>query len=125
MLGVPVDDGQISDELAAQPPLLQDALAALVHGVLPPAPRPEPADALQEVLAQVQLGAGVLEPAAAVRSRAFVVMNAHLRRRRSRRRKTTGTGQAFIRGNCCTSSSATCCYTSLYFERHLLPSSCS
>ncbi|PWA18307.1 hypothetical protein CCH79_00020187, partial [Gambusia affinis] len=89
VLGVPVDGGQISDELAAQPPLLQDALAVLVHGVLPPAPRPEPADALQEVLAQVQLGAGVLEPAAAVRSRAFVVVNTHLRRRRRRRRRSS------------------------------------
>lgn len=81
VVDVPVDEGQLLDDLPAQPSLLQHAAAVLVDGVLPVTPEPEHAVALNEVLTHVNLSAALLEGAAAVRTGAFVVVHTHLRQR--------------------------------------------
>lgn len=78
-MDVPVDGGQILDDVSAQSSLLQQAAAVLVDGVLSFTLGSEQTVALNEVLAQVNFGAGVLEGATAVRSRALVIVQTHLR----------------------------------------------
>lgn len=78
MVDVPVDEGQLLDDASAQSSLLQHAAAMLVDGMVPVAPESEHAVALNEVLTQVHFGAVLLEAAAAVKTRAFVVVQTHL-----------------------------------------------
>lgn len=74
-----VDEGQVVDDVTAEPPLLQHAPAVLVDDVLPLALVPEHAVVLHKVHAHVHLGAGVPEGAGAMRPGALVVVRAHLR----------------------------------------------
>lgn len=77
---VPVDEGQVVDDVSTQSSLLQQSAAAVADGVLAVTPESKDAVVLNEVLTQVKLGAGVLEGAAAVRTGASVIVCAHLRR---------------------------------------------
>lgn len=79
MVDVPVDEGQLLDDVATQSSLLQHAAAMLVDGVLSFTLESEHAGALNEVLTQVHFGALLLEGAAAVRTGAFVIVQTHLR----------------------------------------------
>lgn len=75
VVDVLVDEGQLLDDVSAQPPLLQHEASMLVNGVLSVATESESAVATNEVLAQVNFGAQLLEGAAAL-----VVVQTHLRR---------------------------------------------
>lgn len=78
VVDVPVDGGQALDDLSAQASVLQLAPARLIDGVLSLTLGAEQAVALNQVLAQVNFGAGILEGAAAVRRRTFVVVRTQL-----------------------------------------------
>lgn len=79
VVDVPVDEGQLVDDVSAQSSLLQPAATSLVNGVAAFTLKSEHAVALNEVLTQVHLGAVLLEGAAAMRTRTFVVVQTHLR----------------------------------------------
>lgn len=79
VVDVPVDEGQLLDDVFAQSSLLQHAAAMLVDGVLSVTFASEHAVALDEVLTQVHFGAALLEGAAA-----FVIMQTHLRQEDTR-----------------------------------------
>lgn len=81
LVDVAVDGRQVVDDVTAQSSLLQHAAAVLVNGVQPFALFSKDAVALHEVLAQVHFGAVIPETTAAVRPRAFVIVNTHLRER--------------------------------------------
>lgn len=73
-----VNKWQVVDDLAAETSLLQHAPAVLVDRMQPLAAMAEPTVVLDEVLTDVQLGAGGLKGAGPVRTRALVVMGAYL-----------------------------------------------
>lgn len=84
MVDVPVDEGQLLDDVSAQSSLLQPAAASLVNGMAAFTLESEHAVALNEVLTQVHLGTVLLEGAASVRTRTFVVVQTHLRPEQTR-----------------------------------------
>lgn len=79
VVDVPVDEGQLLDDVSAQSSLLQHAAAMLVDGVLSVTLASEHAVAPDEVLTQVHFGAALLEGAAA-----FVIVQTHLRQEDTR-----------------------------------------
>lgn len=78
VVDVPVDEGQLLDDVSAQSSLLQHAAAMVSDGVQPFTLESEGAVALNKVLTQVDFGAGLLEAAAAVRTGTFVIVLTHL-----------------------------------------------
>ena len=78
MVDVPVDEGQVVDDVPTQSSVLQHTAAVVVDGMLAFTLGSKHAVTLNEVLTQVNFGAGVLEGAAAVRTRAFVIVQTHL-----------------------------------------------
>lgn len=79
LVDVPVDEGQLLDDVLSQSFLQKQAAAMLLDGVLPVTLKSEHAVALNKVLTQVNFGAVLLEGAAAVRTGAFVIVLTHLR----------------------------------------------
>lgn len=78
LVDVPVDEGQLLDDVLSQSFLQKQAAAMLLDGVLPVTLKSEHAVALNKVLTQVNFGAVLLEGAAAVRTGAFVIVLTHL-----------------------------------------------
>lgn len=79
VVDVPVDEGQVLDDVSAQSSLLQQVPSMLIDDVLSFTLGFKQTVVLNKVLAQVNFGAGVLEGAGAVRSRTFVIVQTHLR----------------------------------------------